>query len=216
MYGQAKAKQILKGFDSDINVSFNIEYEHQTILEKLSLEHKIINLEKGHIQEAFSHSSTGLELKKNGKSIKEKLKVIKEKEEGERDMNQRMMIEQQAKINDYYPSEEMDDYIYRGTKHKHKQIPMIYSYEDTYAYDKAQKPPEEDSNHMMMASDHAEETMDAPMYESKNNPLRKYNEYARKYVQSCTDLFLLEILNDTLKDYTEYKLTLEQMATLGF
>jgi len=166
-YGEGKRQQMLKSFG-------------------------INDIRKAHLSESFSYNT---KLNKTGAEVKEKLDAAEEISKQESAKYQVQYVSLLAEL-DKEPTEEPSEYLFRGTKNRHTEIPKVFEYEKMH--------PSVGINTV------------GPSIEGKKNKYEEYNEAARKFISSNTEIFLLSTLRASLEDGKEYEFNLEQLASLGF
>lgn len=154
-------------------------------------------------------SADGVNFSKTGKELKEKLELIKAREEGEKKQFAEQMSEYKAKAgcdpkgNSYLP--------WRAEKFEHLvgEIPKQYSWEQMCLRTSEEIRPIETLVDM-------EKKQSPSVTEEIVGYMREYNEYCRKYIEVCSSILQTEAIVRNLKDNETYKLKADQITALGF
>lgn len=106
------------------------------------------------------------------------------------------------------------DYELRNMKLKFGKVPECFTWEETYAWDNANKPQVENQYTAMAA--YGQDTKVVEKVTPVENPLRKYNQCIRLYVEARVESLILDTVIQNMDDKKKYKLSAEQAAKLGF
>ena len=157
----------------------------------------------------FSSYDEQFKFTKTGKSIKEKLVVVKASEVAEIQACITKMTQYQAKIG-VVPVGMLSDYTVNKYKHRLKWLPNVYTYEQKYGDGENKTPtamdtltPEAGVSKYVIPSEHKQCSND-------------YNDLARKVGKLLISMVQLDTLANNLSDSKSYKLSAEQLTLLGF
>jgi len=168
------------------------------------------DLIKSHITEAFASHAKGPKLTKKGSDIKDKVKEVRKKEEEEVQAEQSKYTAILTQLGENaIPNEEPDEWLFKGTKHKHTIIPKVFGYEQMY-----EKAVTMDSNPSLVGGHYSKSSYKTS--EEDRILCDKYNQAVRKFIQHNTEIHLLDTLSESLSDDQEYEFSLEQLASLGY
>ncbi len=165
--------------------------------------------DKGALFDRIGDVITDFLAEKTGKEIKEKIATIKAYDESEAQSNYNQAVALLAKC-DTKPTDTtiIDNYSLRGTKMKFGVIPALYTWEEVYEYDEANKPAK---------SIDLYPTQQTKAKEAKIiNPYRMYNQFMRMYVDYRVEGLILETVMNNMDDKKTYKLSAEQASKLNF
>lgn len=150
-------------------------------------------------------------IEKTGKEIKEKLVTVKAMDDAKAASCLAMANQYLAKC----PSKPTDktgigDYELRGAKTKFGEPPVMFSYEDVWAYDEELKKTATNGATMLYGSDKNQKV------EKPENCMRLYNQHIRMYVQHKVESLLLDTIIANIDEKKKYQLTAEQASNLMF
>lgn len=186
-----------------------------SVPELLISEHKIggitvyvsDRIDKGMLFGSINDVVSDYVAEKTGKEIKEKIVAIKTYDE-----TQASAYLAQANLylkecdSDPDDSTCIGDYELRGTKMRFGALPMMFSWDDVYACDKANE----------SASQNIAYGVDQKKADKPLNYKRLYNQNIRMYVESRVESLILQTVADNMDNKKRYKLSADQLSKLNF
>ena len=152
---------------------------------------------------------------KTGKEIKEKIAVIRQYDDN---AAQAYL----SAANGYLPkcpckptdTTMVDDWELRGTKMKFGVIPAMFTWDEVYAVDEANRKVEQTAKESVQYSMDSMQKKEAPV--KLENACRLYNQNIRQYVSARVESLILQTVENNMDEKKKYKLTAEQASKLGF
>lgn len=163
------------------------------------------DLQKGHIQEAFSYGSDKLKITKTGKEIKAAVGAAKSVYEQKAQQALIQCNEYKAQVpQGIVPTVEIPDYWcgnYKGLVSGMKR----YTWDDCKICATSTQ-----GNSMVPVSE------DKVYSDTENSACSKYNDCLRKYCEYKAECALIDTIVNGLDDSKKYDLSIHQAAALGF
>lgn len=155
------------------------------------------HFEKSHVVDSLMYNED-MKLEKTGKEIKSQIETVKANCEAEKNKHyQNMMVYQ--KQTGIVPMDSFDEYETKGLNERIGEVKR-YGYNQKYPSEKT------------FTSIYNNNSITPEQKEA----MEKYNDCARKYIQSSVDIIVLNTLSKNLSDNKKISLNLKQAALLGF
>jgi len=170
-------------------------------------------LEKGETMNAFDYDKD-FKIEKMGKEVKEKLSVLKGREDSQKSIYQSDLTDLLSKTS-FTPNRGVGDWSYRGLKSKVIEKlgyePKEFDWEMTcFSQEKriSYVIPEYDENKQVVEK--------VTVTEEQSKVHRDYNDKIRQLIDCIVELIKIESLERNLSDNKKYNLTPQQICALGF
>lgn len=167
----------------------------------------IDRLDKGKLFYNINDVLADFFVEKTGKDVKAKIQAIKTIDDTEA-AGHILAANECLKNCTIKPTSDdcIGDYELRGTKIKFGTIPMMFNWDEVYAFDKQNE-----------VSLQTVDTYGQKVAMKKvENPYRMYNQHIRMYVECRVESIILDTVINNMDEKKKYKLTAEQASKLGF